>query len=246
MINVSSLNVDRKNDGIEKSNLEIAKSMNVSLDAGSISDVMNTSSVNEGSKNESQESSNLSKIVTNSSDNTVSNDNTVNVENGAINSSSTNGLDSNMKTENRQNSRRRLLEETSFKGAGDGSENVQTATVENDNALEAEADSSFDLFRGSDELADEYNYDYDDYVDENMWGDEDWTESQHETVEDYVDIDSHILSTPVSAIIVQSLVIFQNKMSHILNIDSPQVIADIDNDGVSEMVVAVSYFFDRE
>ncbi|PPD88322.1 hypothetical protein GOBAR_DD14731 [Gossypium barbadense] len=50
--------------------------------------------------------------------------------------------------------------------------------------------------------------------------DEEWVEGQHEKLEDYVNIDSHILSTPV--------------------------IADIDNDGVSEMIVAVSYFFDHE
>ncbi|KAI5009826.1 hypothetical protein ZWY2020_011963 [Hordeum vulgare] len=43
---------------------------------------------------------------------------------------------------------------------------------------------------------------------------------EHEKAEDYVIIDAHILSTPV--------------------------IADIDNDGVQEMVVAVSYFFDHE
>lgn len=202
-----------KNDSRENSNLEIPKSMNVSLDSGSSSDVVNTSSAIESRRNESQETRKMSEIVTNSSDNTGSNDTAV-VGDGAINSTATYGLDRNI------NSGRRLLEDTGFKGANDGSDNVQTATVENDDALEAEADSSFELFRDSDELADEYNYDYDDYVDENMWGDEDWIEAQHETVEDYVDIDAHILSTPV--------------------------IADIDNDGVSEMVVAVSYFFDRD
>ncbi|GAB4833949.1 Protein DEFTIVE IN EXINE FORMATION 1 [Ancistrocladus abbreviatus] len=112
---------------------------------------------------------------------------------------------------------RRLLKDNV---SNEDNENLQTATVENNEGLEAAADSSFELFRDGDELADEYSYDYDDYVDESMWGDEEWTEAQHVSVENYIDIDSHILCTPV--------------------------IADIDNDGVSEMVVAVSYFFDRE
>lgn len=110
--------------------------------------------------------------------------------------------------------RRRLLEEKS------GDQNGHAATVENDGGLDTDADSSFDLFRDDDELADEYNYDYDDYVDENMWGDEEWAEEEHEKLENYVNVDAHVLSTPV--------------------------IADIDKDGVSEMVVAVSYFFDHE
>ncbi|EYU41833.1 hypothetical protein MIMGU_mgv1a001719mg [Erythranthe guttata] len=112
--------------------------------------------------------------------------------------------------------RRRLLEDKDSKE----NEDVPAATVENNGGLEADADSSFELFRDTDELADEYNYDYDEYVDETMWGDEEWTEAQHEKLEDYVHIDAHVLCTPV--------------------------IADIDNDGVNEMVVAVSYFFDRE
>lgn len=82
------------------------------------------------------------------------------------------------------------------KADGDGDEHV--ATVENEEPLEAEADSSFDIFRENDELADEYNYDYDDYVDESMWGDEEWTEVDHEKAEEYVDIDAHLLCTPVS------------------------------------------------
>ncbi|XP_062214102.1 protein DEFECTIVE IN EXINE FORMATION 1-like [Phragmites australis] len=94
------------------------------------------------------------------------------------------------------------------------------ATVENNELLEDDADTSFDLFRDAEDLPDEYNYDYDDYVNETMWGDEDWKEQEHEKAEDYVSIDAHILSTPV--------------------------IADIDKDGVQEMVIAVSYFFDRE
>ncbi|KAK4418972.1 protein DEFECTIVE IN EXINE FORMATION 1 [Sesamum alatum] len=117
--------------------------------------------------------------------------------------------------ESAKTARRRLLEDEDSKG----NEGVHAATVENNGGLEADADTSFELFRDTDELADEYNYDYDDYVDESMWGDEEWTEAQHEKLEDYVHIDAHVLCTPV--------------------------IADIDNDGVSEMVVAVSYFFDH-
>ena len=101
---------------------------------------------------------------------------------------------------------RRILEVSDSKqsqedGSGskaDGSGDEHVATVENDEALVAEADSSFDIFRENDELADEYNYDYDDYVDESMWGDEEWTEVKHEKVEEYVDIDAHLLCTPVS------------------------------------------------
>ncbi|GKV10119.1 hypothetical protein SLEP1_g21529 [Rubroshorea leprosula] len=128
-------------------------------------------------------------------------------------------------TENRTSSGRRLLEDDDSKGSQEGgseskNNNDGFQTVENDEGLEADADASFELLRDTEELADEYSYDYDDYVDESMWGDEEWTEEQHEKLEDYVDIDSHILCTPV--------------------------IADIDNDGVSEMIVAVSYFFDHE
>ncbi|KAK8561693.1 hypothetical protein V6N13_149148 [Hibiscus sabdariffa] len=119
---------------------------------------------------------------------------------------------------------RRLLVDNnskgSLKGGSESKENVREATVENEQQLRVDADKSFELFRDAEELADEYNYDYDDFVDESLWGDEEWTEGQHEKVEDYVNIDSHILSTPV--------------------------IADIDRDGVSEMIVAVSYFFDHE
>lgn len=107
---------------------------------------------------------------------------------------------------NATSSGRRLLEDkNSSESLGVGSESknnskedVPIATVENDGRLEGDADSSFDLFRNSDELADEYSYDYDDYVDESMWGDEEWTEEQHEKVEDYVNVDAHILCTPVS------------------------------------------------
>ncbi|KAL3640714.1 Protein DEFTIVE IN EXINE FORMATION 1 [Castilleja foliolosa] len=119
--------------------------------------------------------------------------------------------------ETENTARRKLLEDDKGSKAN---EDDHVATVENSGGLEEEADSSFELLRDSDELADEYNYDYDDYVDESMWGDEEWTEAQHEKLEDYVHIDAHVLCTPV--------------------------IADIDKDGVSEMIVAVSYFFDRE
>ncbi|CAH1433062.1 unnamed protein product [Lactuca virosa] len=112
---------------------------------------------------------------------------------------------------------RRLLEENINTN---DHKDVPVATVENNEALEADADQSFELFRDNDELADEYSYDYDDYVDETMWGDEEWTEAQHEASQNYVHVDSHILCTPV--------------------------IADIDGDGVSEMIIAVSYFFDHE
>lgn len=131
--------------------------------------------------------------------------------------------------ENSTHTQRRLLESGSSANQQGSSEThntddagVHEATAENDGSLEADANESFDLFRDGDaeDLTDEYNYDYDDYVDESMWGDEEWTEVKHEKLEDYVNVDSHILCTPV--------------------------IADIDNDGVQEMIVAASYFFDRE
>ncbi|KAF3606654.1 hypothetical protein DY000_02051114 [Brassica cretica] len=126
-------------------------------------------------------------------------------------------------TETGTKSGRRLLEDGGSDGHSDNKDNnegVRMATVENDGILEADADSSFDLLRDTEELGDEYSYDYDDYVNETMWGDEEWVEGQHENSEDYVNIDAHILCTPV--------------------------IADIDKDGIQEMVVAVSYFFDPE
>ncbi|XBH74144.1 hypothetical protein VPH35_101151 [Triticum aestivum] len=131
-------------------------------------------------------------------------------------------------TESASHAQRRLLQtadksddqtgsaETHGSDAGTAGE----STVENDEPLEEEANASFDLFRDAEDLPEEYSYDYDDYVNETWWGDEDWTEQEHEKAEDYVSIDAHILSTPV--------------------------IADIDNDDVQEMVIAVSYFFDRE
>ncbi|XP_027334221.1 protein DEFECTIVE IN EXINE FORMATION 1 isoform X2 [Abrus precatorius] len=144
------------------------------------------------------------------------------VDNSSVNT----GAVETVNADNTTSTGRRLLEDNNSKGAEQGSsesndkEATHAATVENSEGLEADADSSFELFRNSDELADEYSYDYDDYVDESMWGDEEWTEVKHEKLEDYVNVDSHILCTPV--------------------------IADIDNDGVSEMIVAVSYFFDHE
>lgn len=110
--------------------------------------------------------------------------------------------------ENGTNTSRRLLEETASNNSGESvsgskdnkAEGARAATVENEAGLEADADSSFELFRENDELADEYNYDYDDYVDENLWGDEEFTEAQHEALENYVNIDSHILCTPVCSI----------------------------------------------
>ncbi|KAK7390625.1 hypothetical protein VNO78_25952 [Psophocarpus tetragonolobus] len=144
------------------------------------------------------------------------------MDNSSVNTGS---LDT-VHADNRTGTARRLLEDNNSKGAeqggseSKGEEGIHAATVENVEGLEADAESSFELFRNSEELADEYSYDYDDYVDESMWGDEEWTEVRHEKLEDFVNVDSHILCTPV--------------------------IADIDNDGVSEMIVAVSYFFDHE
>ncbi|XP_059667914.1 protein DEFECTIVE IN EXINE FORMATION 1 isoform X2 [Cornus florida] len=174
-------------------------------------DKVNASNVeDQGKKNDSQTEANIK--LPGSTDNATTSDL------GSVTTSN---------AENGTNTGRRLLEDKDSQGSEDSSEskaksneNVRAATVENDETLEADADSSFELLRDNDELADEYNYDYDDYVDESMWGDEGWSETQHEKLEDYVNIDSHILATPV--------------------------IADIDNDGVSEMVVAVSYFFDNE
>lgn len=121
------------------------------------------------------------------------------------NSTSTTGSTQASDSAHGTNSARRLLEDINSKGSQEATsestvnnnKDTQAATVENEEGLEADADSSFDLFRDSDELPDEYSYDYDDYVDETMWGDEEWTEAQHEKLEDYVNIDAHILCTPV-------------------------------------------------
>lgn len=105
--------------------------------------------------------------------------------------------------ENTIHSQRKLLEAKNSGGSNDDILNMkedvqQSQNLENEDGLEEEADSSFDLFRNREDLPDEYNYDYDDYVDDSMWGDEEWTEGRHEKLEDYVDVDAHILSTPVS------------------------------------------------
>ncbi|XP_013616699.1 PREDICTED: protein DEFECTIVE IN EXINE FORMATION 1 [Brassica oleracea var. oleracea] len=158
----------------------------------------------------------------------VRNETVIKLNSSTDNSPGTSGTSGNSSTtETGTKSGRRLLEDDASKESADGhsdnkdtSEGVRMATVENDGALEAEADSAFDFLRDNDELSDEYSYDYEDYVNETMWGDEEWVEGQHENSEDYVNIDAHILCTPV--------------------------IADIDKDGVEEMVVAVSYFFDPE
>lgn len=78
----------------------------------------------------------------------------------------------NVKTaENSTHPQRRLLEDTKGKdseGAADGGAGAQGATVENNNALEDEADSSINLFRDVEDMDDEYSYDYDDYVDDSI------------------------------------------------------------------------------
>jgi hypothetical protein len=109
-------------------------------------------------------------------------------------------------TENTSHTQGRLLQtadksddhKESSKTRESDSEAIGAVNVENNEALEDDADTSFDLFRDAEDLPDEYNYDYDDYVDDTMWGDEEWKEQVHEKEEDYVSIDAHILSTPVS------------------------------------------------
>ena len=61
-----------------------------------------------------------------------------------------------------------------------------------------DVDSLYDLFQEAEEQEDKFNYDYDDYVDESMWGDKEWTEERHEKMEEYINIDSHILCTLAS------------------------------------------------
>ncbi|CAI7761043.1 unnamed protein product, partial [Closterium sp. NIES-54] len=56
--------------------------------------------------------------------------------------------------------------------------------------------------RAEKEDGDEYQYDYDDYVNENMWEDEDWTEAEHEADKEFILVDSHILCTPVRVLLV--------------------------------------------
>lgn len=197
---------------------ENAKSMHQTKGNNSGTPVPATiSTENEIKSNESQIGTDI-KQPASENNSSVNISSSATVTNGNINSSAT--------VTNETSTGRRLLEDNNSEGSkesqskNNANEDVRAATVENEGSLEAEADSSFDLLRESDELADEYNYDYDDFVDESMWGEEEWKEGEHEKLEDYVNIDSHILCTPV--------------------------IADIDKDGVPEMVVAVSYFFDHE
>ena len=160
--------------------------------------MVNVSNVeNEQKLNESKMESNikLPTSVDNSSTNTGSGETAQNGTNTGSGETAQNGTSTG----------RRLLEDNSkgshdsdSKSTDNSNEDPHVATVKNDEGLEADADSSFELFRESDELGDEYSYDYDDYVDDSMWGEEEWTERVHETVEDYVHIDSHILCTPVS------------------------------------------------
>ncbi|TVU44349.1 hypothetical protein EJB05_03785 [Eragrostis curvula] len=175
----------------------------------------------EPQKNVSDHSSEAKPDSTQVQGNVEVSNNTNNTESGSIS-------DVTAATENTSHTQRRLLQ-TADKSDGQTEsskthetdpEAIGATNVENNEALEDDADASFDLFRDVEDLPDEYNYDYDDYVDDTMWGDEEWKEQVHEKAEDYVSIDAHILSTPV--------------------------IADIDKDGVQEMVIAVSYFFDRE
>lgn len=170
-------NIEKKNGSQLEANIEL-KSMN---------------------KNSSEETSNNAQNGT-TADNSVQKDMNV--------TSSNSGSEKTGNAGNGTNTARRLLEESASKGSeagGSGTnanshEDVPVTTVENDAGLEADADSSFELLREGDELADEYTYDYDDYVDETMWGEEEWTEAQHEAAENYVNVDSHILCTPVGLI----------------------------------------------
>ena len=163
----------------------------------------------------------------------------------------------NTTTENASHAQRRLLQTADKSDDQTGSAETHgndagatgEATAENSEPLEDDGNASFDLFRDAEDLPDEYNYDYDDYVDESMWGDEDWTEQEHEKAEDYVSIDAHILSTPVSEYfcsVLHMCYVFISKWPRVSLTFFVQVIADIDSDGVQEMVIAVSYFFDRE
>jgi hypothetical protein len=192
-VNTSIPENERKTNGSQISTPELNTSAESRVGMANVSNPEN-----EQKMNESQIQSNikLPGSVDNSSVNTGSGG-TINAQNGT-------------------NTGRRLLEDNNSKESQDGgskskensNEEPHVATVENDKVLEADADSSFELYRESDELADEYSYDYDDYVDESLWGDEEWTEQQHEKVEDYVNIDSHILCTPVSLNLKKLMIFF--------------------------------------
>ena len=92
-------------------------------------------------------------------------------------------------------------------------DDVRVATVENIGGLEADADSSFELLRDTDNLADEYNYDY---VDDAIWGDEEWTEAQHEKLEDYVEINAHVLCTPISIMTIILSIFFLTSIAELI------------------------------
>ncbi|CAN6992232.1 unnamed protein product [Brassica rapa subsp. trilocularis] len=207
--------VVKPSPGLHNSSLDVRANNSAANDttAGSTQNLNGNVTSNEVDQSNMSENKNETVIKLNSS---------------TDNSSETLGTSGNSSTtETGTKSGRRLLEDNDSKESVDGhsdnkdnSEGVRMATVENDGVLEAEADSAFDFLRDNEELGDEYFSDYDDYVNDTMWGDEEWVEEKHEYTEDYVNIDAHILCTPV--------------------------IADIDKDGVEEMVVAVSYFFDPE
>ncbi|KAI4353171.1 hypothetical protein L6164_002142 [Bauhinia variegata] len=223
--NATNLEAEGKTNGSQtKENIEMSTSANNSSVNGSQieENIKMPASANNSSVNGSQIEENIKMPASanNSSVNGSQIEENIKMPTNADNSS-VNAGSIEVNAGNKSSTGRHLLEDSNSKGAEQGNSGSQgAATVENAEGLEADADSSFELFRDSDELADEYSYDYDDYVDETMWGDEEWSEVKHEKLEDYVSIDAHILSTPV--------------------------VADIDNDGVSEMVVAVSYFFDHE
>lgn len=106
--------------------------------------------------------------------------------------------------ENGTSTGRRLLEDNVLgrsEESSSGSKDVRAATVENEGGLEADADSSFELFRDNEneELPEDYDYDYDDYIDDDeIWKGEKFEEPEHEKSANYVHIDAHVLCTPVS------------------------------------------------
>ncbi|KAK3148888.1 hypothetical protein QOZ80_3AG0210060 [Eleusine coracana subsp. coracana] len=223
-VGLNSDPVDRSHPDVHDSSIGKGAASKESINQGE-SGIKESSGSVQGSeplKNVSEQHSDETKSdATQIQANAELSNNVNNTQSGSISSATT-------ATENTSQTQRRLLQTTdksddhteSSKTHESDSEAIGAANVENNEALEDDADQSFDLFRDAEDLPDEYNYDYDDYVDDTMWGDEEWKEQIHEKEEDYVSIDAHILSTPV--------------------------IADIDKDGVQEMVIAVSYFFDRE
>lgn len=108
---------------------------------------------------------------------------------------------------------------------------------------------------------DDYPYNYEDYPNEDLWGDEDWSEVQHAADKEFIHVDAHILCTPVRGRSrTSSRWLSEEKggvrgwssvrLRHLVMTSASlflwQVIADIDADGVDELVVSTSYFFDRE